>query len=310
MGFCTTRCCFKAGDSAGSGPAFPFEHWRRRHKRSFVEDRDGATALATSHTRRRAQRPQRANARRRCLFNPQKLYEILRGVWLRKRDRAHNTLFSLLFRPYSPDTVWCGFTASSMAQLIAHVVGHHGGNYLLQPKLRENIQQAFFYRKERRRPSLEQWSSSLINSGRKQNSGVGTLEDAVRLLKERSSLVGKRLLMAQIRMTLDAPALIGEDPGGKLFNVNTEVDQQKVNFVPVLRINCHTFNRPFSSGVLMVLVKSSFKRDASHEIRVISVPLDESLGSVLRSVICPIENLTFINEHHLILLKLLMLLLK
>ncbi|VDK32948.1 unnamed protein product [Taenia asiatica] len=221
------RCCFKAGESAGSGPAFPFEHWRRRHKRSFVEDRGDASAFATGHTRGLAQRPQRTNARRRCLFNPQKLYDILRNVWLRKRDRAHNTLFSLLFRPNSPNTVWCGFTASSMAQLIAHVVGHHGGNYLLQPKLRENIRQAFSYRKERRRPSLEQWSSSLIDSGRKQSSSVGTLKDAVRLLKERSSFLGERMLMAPTRRTLDTPTLIGEDPGGKLFNVNTEVDQQK-----------------------------------------------------------------------------------
>ncbi|KAL5112720.1 hypothetical protein TcWFU_008415 [Taenia crassiceps] len=221
------RCCFKAGESAGSGPAFPFEHWRRRHKRSFVEDRDGATALATSHIRGHVQRPQRANARRRCLFNPQKLFDILRNVWLRKQDRAHNTLFSLLFRPQSPNTLWCGFTASSMAQLIAHVVGHHGGNYLLQPKLRENIQQAYSYRKERRRPSLEQWSSSLLNSGGNQSSSNGASKDTVRRLKEGSSLVGDRLLMTPIQRTREAPTLIGEDPGRKLFNINTYVDQQK-----------------------------------------------------------------------------------
>ncbi|KAH9285697.1 hypothetical protein ECG_01847 [Echinococcus granulosus] len=221
------RCCFKAGESAGSGPAFPFEHWRHRPKRSFVEDRDDATTFAISHTRGLAQRPQRASARRRCLFNPQKLYDMLRDIWLRKKDRAHNTLFSLLFRPYSPNTMWCGFTASSMAQLIAHVVGHHGGNYLLQPQLRENIRQAFSYRKERRRPSLEEWSSSLLNSGRKRSRSIEALRSAVRLVKERSSLEEKRLLMTPIEKMLDAPTLIGEDPGEKLFNLNTEVDQQK-----------------------------------------------------------------------------------
>ncbi|VDM21434.1 unnamed protein product [Hydatigera taeniaeformis] len=224
------RCCFKAGESAGNGPGFPFEHWRRRHKRSFVEDREDTTIFATSHPRGHAQRPQRTSARRRCLLNPQKLYDILRNVWLRKQDRAHNTLFSLLFHTFPPNAMWCGFTASSMAQLIAHVVGHHGGNYLLQPKLRENVRQAFSYRKERRMPSLEQWSSSLISSGKKRSGSVGTLNDAVRLLKGGNSLLEKRLLIKPVVRTLNRPTLIGEDSGNKLFDANADVNQEKVDF--------------------------------------------------------------------------------
>uniref|UniRef100_A0A5K3F525 C2H2-type domain-containing protein n=1 Tax=Mesocestoides corti TaxID=53468 RepID=A0A5K3F525_MESCO len=127
------RCCFEAGQPAGSGPPYPFEHWRPQRSRATTKN---FTALSTSD-KLKYQRPQRLRARRACLYDPRKIYTSLYASWLRRCATIRWSIFSHLGRPA---TLWCPYTAETMPQMIAHVVGVHGGNYLLQPGLRAALQ--------------------------------------------------------------------------------------------------------------------------------------------------------------------------
>ncbi|KAM7540941.1 hypothetical protein Aperf_G00000031709 [Anoplocephala perfoliata] len=166
------RCCFLTGETAGAGPPFPFPHWRQRnrHRFEYNEEENQFTTLLPRFGRNLPSRPKRLMANRKCLLNPSKLFEVLRYHWMQKTDRLQSSLFAFLFglSPQSTAENWCSFKATSLSSLIVHVGGQHGGNYLMQPGLRESYIELFQHRLETRVPPLEKWSLGLLSKGGRQ----------------------------------------------------------------------------------------------------------------------------------------------
>ena len=185
--------------------------------------------MAHNQSRWQPQRPQRASARRKCLINPQKLFDVLRNIWSRRSTRAQNSIFSYLETPTTSSTAWCGFTGINMPHLLAHVASHHGGNYLLQPGLRDNYKLAYAHRREHRAPAYELWSDKLLNKGRRLSSGCLTMRDAVMEYKSMSAMVENKLTTVPVGKSLDEPALIGDDSVKVHFKMEFNADPERVS---------------------------------------------------------------------------------
>ncbi|BHF58840.1 hypothetical protein SprV_0100179500 [Sparganum proliferum] len=142
------RCCFPAGQAAGKGPKFPYEHWYDRRSKVTNDSRpsrDVGTNLATKTPAAQSKglrRTSREAAHRFCLLNPREYYEKLR-VKFERGGGAPSSVFALL----SSTVPWCAQTGQlcSMARFVAHIVGVHGGSPMLQPGLRESILEAHMW---------------------------------------------------------------------------------------------------------------------------------------------------------------------
>ncbi|KAM7541449.1 hypothetical protein Aperf_G00000031688 [Anoplocephala perfoliata] len=219
-----SRCCFLSGETAGAGPPFPFPHWRQRnrHRFEYNEEENQFTTLLPRFGRNLPSRPKRLMANRKCLLNPSKLLEVLRYHWMQKTDRSQSSLFAFLFGFSSKSTTenWCSFNSTSLSSLTAHVGGQHGGNYLMQPGLRESYIELFQHRLETRVPSLEKWNLGLLLRGRRQceQQPVKMGEFGTRM----------QIISLPLFRKFRDPSLIGMRRNKLLFKTERVFDQERV----------------------------------------------------------------------------------
>ncbi|VDM01386.1 unnamed protein product [Schistocephalus solidus] len=150
------RCCFPAGQAAGKGPKFPYEHWYGRRSKVTNDSRpskDVGTSLANKTPAAQSKglkRTSREIAHRFCLLNPREYYEKLR-VKFERGGGVPSSMFAIL----TSTVPWCAQTGQlcSMARFVAHVVGVHGGSPMLQPGLRESILETHMW-PEKQKPKL------------------------------------------------------------------------------------------------------------------------------------------------------------
>lgn len=221
-----SRCCFLSGQAAGAGPAFPFTHWRQRnrHRFEYNQEETQLTTLLPSFGRYLPNRPKRLIANRKCLLKPYKLLEVLRDHWMQKTDRPRSSLFAFLFglSPKSTAENWCSFNATSLSGLIAHVEGHHGGNYLMQPGLRESFKQLFQRRLEKRVPTLEKWSWGLLLRGKRQFKQEPD--------KLREFRAGMQMISKSVLRDFADPLPLGTRGNKLLFKIERDFDHEQVSF--------------------------------------------------------------------------------
>ncbi len=104
------------------------------------------------------------------------MQEALRAEFLRQKCFSSSSIYSILAEQ---NTVWCPFIADSMTKLIAHVIGHHGGNPFLQPGLREAIKATWMAKRTLRVTQLLAWNDALLNASYKTMAGDGILSHRI-----------------------------------------------------------------------------------------------------------------------------------